>query len=122
MAKISSTTMRRMEGLEEARRKWDRVHSYVEQASGQKADMAVMKRIGRTAADVGRVLDGAGYSGMSQTVNELCMMVRRTTTNDAKIRNMRELVAAVRTGIDQAGRALAKEAHQAPQEEEGGTE
>ncbi len=121
MPKLSSTTMRKVEGLEEARRKWDRVHSYVEQVAGYKADMAAMKRIGRTAADVGRVLDGAGYSGISQTVSELCMIVRRTTTSEAKIRTMRELVAAVRTGIDQAQRNLAKEALQAP-EEEGGKE
>lgn len=115
MVKLSSTTMRKVEGLEEARRKWDHVKSLVEQAAGHKADMSVMKRIGRTAADVGRVLDGAGYGALSQSVAQLGMIVRRTTTNQAKIRTMRELVAAVKTGIEQADRALKKQALEAQQ-------
>lgn len=118
MAKLSGTSLRKFEGLEEARRKWDHVRSLVEQAAGYKADMALLKRIGRTVADVGRVLDGIGYGAMSQTVAELGMIVRRTTTTDAKIRTMRELVAAVRTAIDQAERNLEKEAYQAPPDDE----
>ena len=116
MPRLSSTTMRKVEGLEEARRKWDHVRSLVERAAGQKADMALMKSIGRTARDVGRVLDECGYGSISQTIGELEMMVRRTTTNQAKIRNMRELVAAVRNGINQAERNLQKEALKAQQE------
>jgi hypothetical protein len=88
----------------------------VEQTAGHRADMSLMKRIGRTAADVGRVLDEAGYGGMSQSVAQLGMIVRRTTTNQSKIGTMRELVAAVRTGIDQAQRNLEKEAQKAQQE------
>jgi hypothetical protein len=118
MARLSSTALRKLEGLEEARRKWDHVRSMVEQAAGYKADMALLKRIGRTAADVGRVLDEAGYGGMSQSVAQLGMIVRRTTTTQAKIGTMRELVAAVRTGIDQAERNLEKEAQQAQQEQQ----
>ncbi len=117
MAKLSSSSMRKAEGLEEARRKWDHVRSLVEQAAGHKADMALMKRIGRTAADVGRVLDESGYGAMSQTVAQLGMIVRRTTTSQGKIGTMRELVAAVRMGIDQAERNLEKAAQQASQEE-----
>jgi hypothetical protein len=116
MARLSSTAMRKLDGLEEARRKWDHVRSMVEQTAGHRADMSLMKRIGRTAADVGRVLDEAGYGGMSQSVAQLGMIVRRTTTNQSKIGTMRELVAAVRTGIDQAQRNLEKEAQKAQQE------
>ena len=115
MAKLSSTSMRKIDGLEEARRKWDHVKSLVEQAAGQNADLTVMKRIGRTTAEVGRALDGAGYGAISQSVAQLGMIVRRTTTNQAKIRTMRELVAAVRTAIDRAERALQKEALEAQQ-------
>jgi hypothetical protein len=118
MARLSSTGMRKLEGLEEARRKWDHVRSMVEQAGAQKADMSLMKRIGRTAADVGRVLDEAGYGGMSQSVAQLGMIVRRTTTSQSKIGTMRELVAAVRTGIDQAQRNLEKEAQEAQQKQQ----
>ncbi len=117
MAKLSSSSMRKVEGLEEARRKWDHVRSLVMQAAGHKADMALMKRIGRTAADVGRVLDESGYGALAQTVAQLGMIVRRTTTSQAKIGTMRELVAAVRMGIDQAERNLEKAAQQASQEE-----
>jgi hypothetical protein len=109
--------MRKLEGLEEARRKWDHVRSLVEQAAGHKADMSLMKRIGRTAADVGRVLDEAGYGSMSQSVAQLGMIVRRTTTNQAKINTMRELVGAVRAGIEQAERNLEKQAQQAQHEQ-----
>jgi hypothetical protein len=112
MSRLSSTALRKLEGLEEARRKWDHVRSMVEQAAGHKADMALLQRIGRTAADVGRVLDEAGYGAMSQSVAQLGMIVRRTTTSQSKIGTMRELVAAVRTGIDQAERNLEKEAQQ----------
>lgn len=115
MARLSSTAMRKVEGLEEARRKWDHVRSLVEQAAGHGADMNIMKRIGRTTAEVGRTLDDAGYGAISQSVAQLGMIVRRTTTNQAKIRTMRELVGAVRTGIDQAQRNLEKQALEAQQ-------
>lgn len=118
MAKLSSTAMRKLEGLEEARRKWDHVRSLVEHAAGSKADMVLLKRIGRTAADVGRVLDEAGYGAISQTVADLGMVVRRTTANQAKIGTMRELVAAVRTGISQAELNLEKETQQASRGED----
>ncbi len=118
MPRLSAGAMRKLEGLEEARRKLDHLRSLVEQAAGYQADMSIMKRIGRTAADAGRVLDGIGYGALAQTLGELGMIVRRTTTSQAKIRTMRELVAAARAGLEQAERNVQKVQPSGPEEKE----
>jgi hypothetical protein len=115
---LSSSALRKLSGLEEARRKWDHVRAMVSQAaSGPRGqpDLALMGRIGRAAADVGRVLADNGFGALSHSVAEINQVARRGGSPHAKIRTMREITAAVRTGIEQAERAVNAEERQASQ-------
>jgi hypothetical protein len=87
-------------------------------ASGPRGqpDLALMGRIGRAAADVGRVLADNGFGALSHSVAEINQVARRGGSPHAKIRTMREITAAVRTGIEQAERAVNAEERQASQE------
>jgi hypothetical protein len=112
VAKLHGSALAKQAALEEVKRKWDHVYALVKQAQAR-SDIALMRQIGRSAADVARVLTDSGYGGLAHSVAELEIMARRTKTNPAKMRTMVELVAGVRTLLDQAERRLIKEAEEA---------
>jgi hypothetical protein len=106
---LSSSALRKLSGLEEAMRKWDRVRAMVSQAAagpGNQLDLALTARLGRAAADVGRVLADNGFGALSHSVAELTQVVRRGGSAQSKVRSMQEIVAAVRSGMEQAERAV----------------
>ena len=116
MAKLHGSALAKQAALEEVRRKWDHVYSLVKQAQGR-SDIALMKRINRTAATVARVLSESGFGGVSQSVAELEVMTRRAKVDPGKLRAMAELVAGVRASLDLAERKLYKQAEEAAAEE-----
>jgi hypothetical protein len=91
------------------------VYSLVKQAQAR-SDIALMRQINRSAAAVARVLSESGFGGLSQTVAELEGMSRRAKVDPAKLRTMAELVAGVRSLLDQAERKLYKQAEEAAEE------
>jgi hypothetical protein len=120
MAKISAEDQRKMEGLEEAKRKWDHVYSLVEQAAAggaRRPDPVYVGQIGRAAKGVARTLNECGFPVIGQAADELQMILRR---GSAPIRNARDRTATVRAAIDQAYRTTRAEAQKIkPTEEEG---
>jgi hypothetical protein len=114
-AQLRGSALRKAEGLEEARRKWDHVRALVERVAsggGDQSSVALMNQIGRAAADVGRVLDEHGYGALAQSAAELGLVVQRAKLTPGKLRTMTEQVAGVRSSIDAAEAQLYKEAQE----------
>lgn len=116
VAKLHGSALAKQAALEEVRRKWDHVYSLVKQAQAR-SDIALMRQINRSAAAVARVLTESGFGGMAQSVTELEVMSRRAKVDPGKLRTMAELVAGVRSLLDQAERRLHKDAEQAAAEQ-----
>lgn len=115
MAKMSSNAQRRLDSLNEARRKWDRIHSLVElcgsQPSGQ--DM-FLSQIRRAAQDVGRVFMNSGNGPLADQTNQMVLATKRGGTIQTKLRSMRELVVSVRGGLERAEKAVYDEEKKGP--------
>jgi hypothetical protein len=109
-SKLSVKAQQKMESLTEARRKWDRVHSLIEQAAAQKSghDM-YLQQIRRTAQDVSRVFLDNGLGPLADGANEMVLLSRRGGTLHSKLGAMREQVGVVRGGIERAERAVEAE-------------
>ncbi len=106
-SKLSSKALRMLEALEEATRKWARVHSLVEQvAVARKGQDMFLSQISRAAADVNRLFMNNGLGPLADTANQLSMLVRRAGSMQSKVRSMREMVVSVRAGIERAQKAV----------------
>ena len=107
MAKMSSNAQRKLEALSEARRKWDRIHSLVEQCGSQQTGQDMyLSQIRRAAQDVGRVFMNSGNGPLADQANQMVLATKRGGTIQTKLRPMRELVVAVRGGIERAEKAV----------------
>lgn len=119
MAKLSSSAQRALEALEEARRKWERVRSLVEQAAGARTGQDMyLTMIWRAASDVNRVFMSVGQGTLADQANQMAMLVRRAGQLTSKLGAMRELVVGVDAGIERAIRHVM----QADASPEGGDE
>ncbi len=108
--KLSSKAMKKLETLTEARRKWDRVRSLVEQAATQKTGQDMyLSQTKRAAEDVGRVFMNGGYGPLAGSANELALLVKRGGSLQTKLRAMRETVGSVHAGIDRAEKTVMDE-------------
>ncbi len=106
-SKLSSKALRILEALEEARRKWDRVHSLVEKVAGARTGQDMyLSQISRAAAHVNRLFMSNGLGPLADTANQLSMLVRRGGTMQSKVRSMREMVVSVRAGMERAKKAV----------------
>jgi hypothetical protein len=107
MAKLSANAQRKLDVLEEARRKWDRIHSLVEMAGSQQTgqDMYV-NQIRRAAEDVNRVFLNGGFGPLAEEAKQMVLATRRGGTIRAKVNAMRELVVSVRAGMERAEKAV----------------
>jgi len=107
MAKLSSKAQRKLEALDEARRKWDRIHSLVELCGSQAAGQDMyLGQIRRAAQDVGRVFMNSGNGPLADQANQLVLATKRGGTLQTKMRPMRELVASGRGGMERAVKAV----------------
>ena len=108
--KISTKAQKKLETLQEARRKWDRVHSLVELAATQKTDQDMyLGQIKRAAQDVARVFMNGGYGPLADSANQMSLLVKRGGTLQSKLRTMRELGGSVHGGIERAEKAVLEE-------------
>lgn len=104
-SKLSTKAQQALDLLTEARRKTDRLHNLVENYASSGQDL-YSSQIGRTAAELSRVLMGAGYGPMADYANQLGTAAKRGGATQAKFRALREAVAQLRPAIDRAEKAV----------------
>ncbi len=103
MAKLSGAQMVKLESLEEARRKWDRVRKLVEQAAASpKSQDDLVRQCLRTTSEVGRFLSSNGFGALANHAIEMASVIRRPGTVQAKLGAMRETVGKAYVGFDRA--------------------
>ncbi|NIM51199.1 MAG: hypothetical protein GTN62_14765 [Gemmatimonadales bacterium] len=130
----SPETMRKLDALKEAKRKWDHVYSLTEQfaskssgqfqAPGQKggsgiqSDIQALKgRLSRAARDVGQVLLGGGLGRLAEDANQVALLARRIGASQmGQLGTLRDMVAGVRSRIERAEKTV----HSGEQEESEG--
>ncbi len=107
MAKLSGAQMVKLESLEEARRKWDRVHKLVELAAASPNSQGdLMRQCLRTSSEVGRFLSSNGFGALSSYALELAGVIKRPGTFPSKLGAMRDAVGKGYTGFDRARRDI----------------
>lgn len=108
--KLSAKAQQKLDVLTEARRKWDRVHSLVEQyGSANTGEDAFLSQIYRTATEVARIFMNQGYGVMADSANQLAMLAKRGSSKQTKLRTMRELVVSVKAAIEHAEKMVAQQ-------------
>ncbi len=109
-SKLSNRAQMKLAALEEARRKWDRVHHLVEMVATQKVGQDMyLTQIRRASEDVGRVFLNNGYGPLADSAKQMALLVRRGGTIQSRVRSMREQVGSVRAGIERAEKAVLTE-------------
>lgn len=103
--KLSAKAQQKLDLLEQARRKTDRLHSLVEQYVSTKQELYA-SQAGRTATELGRALMQAGYGVMADYTNQIAMGAKRGGATQAKFRALRDAVAALRGGVERAEKAV----------------
>jgi hypothetical protein len=122
--KLSAKGQLKIDMIQTARRKYDRIHSLVEQYAGlKKGDDAMMGPIARTATEVARLFMNNGYGIMADHSNQIAMMAKRGVGKVTKLRAFRESVASVRAAMEHAEKMIMEEekAEHAPTSAEEGT-
>lgn len=104
-SKLSAKAQQKLELLETARRKTDRLHNLVEQYAHSGQDLFA-SQIARAATELGRALMAAGYGPMADYANQLGMGAKRGGATQSKYRALRDAVAQLRPAIDRAEKAV----------------
>ena len=105
--KLSAKAQRELAALEEARRKWDRVHSLVEKAGSERSGQGlVFRQIRRASEDVGRIFINNGFTALAEATKRMALLTRRGASVQTKVRGMREIVGVVGTSIERTAKAL----------------
>jgi hypothetical protein len=116
--KLSAMAQLKLDMLTEARRKYDRIHSLVEQyGAATSGEDALMSALSRTATDVGRLFMNNGLGIMADHSNQIAMLAKRGVGKPMKLRTFRESVASVRAAIEHTEKTIMdeeKKAHEAP--------
>jgi len=116
--KLSAMAQIKLDVLTETRRKYDHIHSLVEQyGAANTGEDTLMRALSRAAADVGRVFMNNGYGIMADHSNQIAMLAKRGVGKQIKLRTFRESMASVRAAIDHAEKMIIdeeKKAHEAP--------
>ena len=105
--KLSGAQLGKLDSLEQARRKWDRVRKLVEQAAGSGRDEGdLMRQCHRTSNEVGRSLANNGFGALSSCAVDMAILIKRPGTVQSKIGAMRDTVARGYGGFERAGREI----------------
>jgi len=116
--KLSAMAQIKLDVLTETRRKYDHIHSLVEQYGAAKVgDDTLLGSLARTATDVGRVFMNNGYGLMADHSNQIAMLAKRGVGKQTKLRTFREAIASVRSAMDHTEKMIVEEekkAHEAP--------
>lgn len=108
--KISAGAQLKLDVFTTARRKFERIHSLVEQYGGtNKGDDAFLGPISRTATEVARMFMQNGYGIMADHSNQIGMLAKRGVAKQAKLRTFRESIASVRAAMDHAEKMIIEE-------------
>jgi len=108
--KLSAGAQLKMDVFIQARRKFERIYSLVEQYAGTaKGEDAFLSPIARTATEVARLFMQNGYGIMADHANQIGMMAKRAGPKPAKLRTFRELIASVRSAMDHAEKMILEE-------------
>ncbi len=108
--KLSAKAQATLGALKEARRKWERVHSLVERVVSAKRGHhhQLMSQIRRASEDVGRIFADNGLPLLADHAHQIAVLIKRGGAVERKFPKMRELVGAVRAGMDRAERVTKK--------------
>jgi hypothetical protein len=113
-SKLSGTALKKLDTLEEARSKWDRIHSLLEHAAAPTGGRdQFLRQCRRAAEELARLLSGSGFGNLADTASQLAMLIGRTRNFEQRVGSIREAVAAVLTGIERAESAIHLEAEKA---------
>lgn len=104
-SKLSAKAQQKLDLLETARRKTDRLHSLVEQYAASGQDLFA-SQIARAATELGRALMAAGYGPMADYANQLGMGAKRGGATQSKYRALRDAVAQLRPAIERAEKSV----------------
>ena len=106
-SKLSGSQLVKLESLEEARRKWDRVRKLIEQAAtSPKTQGEFMRQCHRTASEVGRFLANNAFGPLSTYALDLATLIKRPGTYESKVGALREMVGRGYVGFDRAQRDI----------------
>ena len=106
-SKQDSSTEKKLEALEEAKRKWDRVRSLIERAADRARGRDTwLRQCQRASNDVARLLLMNGFGALASDASELAFQVKRGGRFESKVPSMREQVAKVSGGIERAEHSL----------------
>lgn len=109
--KLSAKAQLKIDVIVTARRKYDRLHSLVEQYGGmKKGEDSMMSPISHAATDVARIFMNNGYGIMADQSNQIGMLAKRGVGKQTKLRTFRELINAVRQAMDHAEKMVIEEA------------
>ena len=107
MAKLSGADLVKLESLEEARRKWDRVKKLIEQAAiSPKQEGELMRQCHRTSNEVGRFLANNGFGPLSTYALDLALLIKRPGTFQSKLGAMRDAIGRGYVGFDRGRRDI----------------
>ena len=106
-SKLSGAQVVKLDSLDEARRKWDRVKKLVElAASSPKGQDDLMRQCHRTSNEVSRFLSNNGFGPLSTYAMELALLIKRPGTFQSKVGAMRDTVGKGYVGFDRARRDI----------------
>ena len=113
--KLSAKAQQKLDSLQEATRKLDRIHGMVEQYASSKADYYAAM-ISRAGADLGRVFMNAGLGVMADHAKQMGVLAKRGGATATKFRGLRELVGSLRGELDRATKAVHEAERERPPE------
>ena len=116
--KLSPKGMLKMEAIEEATRKMDRIRGFVEQyAVAKRGQDVLLIPMRRTATDVSRVLLTGGFVVIADSAKQIAQIARPGGNQHTKARSFRELVGRIYAALERATKAVrAEESKQGSQE------
>jgi len=122
-ASLSARARGKLAVLDEVRRRWDRVHSLIEQIyahrtavptrtsalfqSGQDPLGTMMRKLTRMSAETGQLLSDRGFALLAEDVQHLLVLARLGgMVQVATLNRMKELVALGYDGIEHTARRV----------------
>jgi hypothetical protein len=106
-SKLSGSQLGKLESLELARSKWDRVRKLIEQAAAEpKAREDLMRQCHRTSSEVGRFLANNAFGSLASYATDMTLLIKRPGIFQSKLGAMRDALARGYVGFDRAARDI----------------
>ncbi len=110
-SKLSAADQQKLDVLGEAKRKWDRIHTLVEQSATEvKARDTLLQQCRRNASAMGRFFTNNALGQLAEIANDLAFIMKRPGRFESKLGSMREAVGKGYAGIDRVLSALRRKA------------